>query len=159
VGQSELMTIARGQPFTLGFGADPQLRANRRLTNRDDDVRGGNQVIELAYDLSIENFSDQSIPLRLYDRLPISDDDAALNIELLDTSEPLSEDALYVRVERPEGLLRWDTTLEPNLAGSEALRVQYSYLLEFDRSFSLTTPDSNALQLNFREFQQERQLR
>ncbi|MEM7737446.1 MAG: mucoidy inhibitor MuiA family protein [Deinococcota bacterium] len=159
VGQSELVTIARGQPFTLGFGADPQLRANRRLTNRDDDVRGGNQVIELAYDLSIENFSDQSVPLRLYDRLPISDDDAALNIELLDTSEPLSEDALYVQVERPEGLLRWDTTLEPNLAGSEALRVQYSYLLEFDRSFSLTTPDSGALQLNFREFQQERQLR
>ncbi|MEM6430253.1 MAG: mucoidy inhibitor MuiA family protein [Deinococcota bacterium] len=159
VGQSELMTIARGQPFTLGFGADPQLRAGRRLTNRDDDVRGGNQVIELAYDLSIENFSDQSVPLRLYDRLPISDDEAALNIELLDTSDPLSEDALYVRVERPEGLLRWDTTLEPNLAGSDALRVQYSYLLEFDRSFSLTTPDSGALQLNFREFQQERQLR
>jgi hypothetical protein len=159
VGQSEITTIARGQPFTLGFGADPQLRAERRLENRDEDVQGGNQVIELGYVLELENFSDRAVPVQLYDRLPVSDAGNALRVELLETSEDLSDDALYRRVERPEGLLRWDVSLAANTAAAQAEQVTYRYQLEFDRRFSLTTPTGELLRETFRQFQEERQRR
>lgn len=159
VGQSEITTIARGQPFTLGFGADPQLRAARRLETRDENVQGGNQVIELGYVLELENFSDRAVPVQLYDRLPVSDAGNALQIELLASSEDLSDDALYQRVERPQGLLRWDVTLPANTAAAAAEQVMYRYQLEFDRRFSLTTPTGELLREAFRQFQEERQRR
>ena len=159
VGQSEITTIAQGQPFTLGFGADPQLRAERRLADRNENVQGGNQVIELGYVLELENFSNSDVPVQLYDRLPVSDEGNALRVELLATSDDLSDDALYQRVERPEGLLRWDVTLPANTAAAAAEQVTYRYQLEFDRRFSLTTPTGELLRETFQQFQQERQRR
>ena len=34
VGRGEIPTVARGQSFVVGFGADPQLRARRALCSR-----------------------------------------------------------------------------------------------------------------------------
>jgi hypothetical protein len=116
-------------------------------------------VIELGYVLELENFSDRAVPVQLYDRLPVSDAGNALRVELLETSEDLSDDALYRRVERPEGLLRWDVSLAANTAAAQAEQVTYRYQLEFDRRFSLTTPTGELLRETFRQFQEERQRR
>ena len=65
VGRTEVDAIARGQSFTLGFGADPQLRATRRLVEREKEVQGGNQLINLNYELRLENFSKEVVKVRL----------------------------------------------------------------------------------------------
>src|SRR5690606_22489772 len=43
VGRGELPTIARGETFVVGFGADPQLRASRELAAKTESVQGGNR--------------------------------------------------------------------------------------------------------------------
>lgn len=56
VGRTEIPTVARGQTFVVGFGADPQLRAEKQLVERTESVQDGNRVVSFAYRLSIENF-------------------------------------------------------------------------------------------------------
>ncbi len=49
VGRGEIPTVARGQTFVVGFGADPQLRARRELAEKKDDVQGGNRETKFEY--------------------------------------------------------------------------------------------------------------
>ena len=157
VGRTEIDAIARGQSFTLGFGADPQLRASQRLVSHDQEFQGGNQLINLAYELRLENFSQEAAKVRLLDRLPLSESSSAIKITLGKLETSLSKDPAYVKLERPKGILRWDIELEPETNGEEALLVNYDYQLEFDRNYQLSTPaQTNKLQEEFESFQKMR---
>ena len=108
VGQGELPTVARGQKFVVGFGADPQLRTSRELVDKQDSVQGGNRETRFEYRLVVENFGSEATPVRVVDRLPHSEKDGDIRITLGETSDAISQDKLYQREERPMGLLRWD---------------------------------------------------
>ncbi len=160
VGRTEIDAIARGQSFTLGFGADPQLRASRRLVEREKEVQGGNQLINLHYELRLENFSEEAVKVRLLDRLPLSDNSLAIKISLGEVSTPLSKDAAYKRLEHPKGILRWDVGLEAEASGEKAFSLEYDYRLEFDRNYQLSTPSQiGELQEEFERFQKERMMK
>lgn len=160
VGRTEIDAIARGQSFTLGFGADPQLRSSRRLVKRDEKVQGGNQLINLQYEIRLENFSEEGVKVRLLDRLPISDNSLSVKISLGEVSETLSKDAAYKRLEQPKGILRWDIKLLAEASGENAFALNYGYGLEFDRNYQLSTPDQTGeMQEEFENFQQERMMK
>jgi hypothetical protein len=158
VGQGEIPTVARGQKFIVGFGADPQLRARRELVDKSDSVQGGNRETRFEYRLTVENFADAPATIRLMDRLPHGEDGADLRIALGDASEPISEDKLYQRKERPMGLLRWDIEAPANVAGEDSRLITYKYAVEYDRQYVVSTPSSKeALQEEFERLQRERQ--
>ena len=160
VGRTEVDAIARGQSFTLGFGADPQLRASRRLVERKKEVQGGNQLINLHYELRLENFSKEAVKVRLLDRLPLSDNSLTIKISLGEMSTALSKDAAYKRLEHPKGILRWDVELEPEASSEKAFSLEYDYKLEFDRNYQLSTPNQiGELQEEFERFQKERMMK
>jgi hypothetical protein len=144
VGHSEIPTVARGQTFVVGFGADPQLRARRELAGRTENIQGGNRELSFKYRLVLENYKDQPATVRLFDRLPYSDRPNDVRIKLGELKDPLSKDELYVRTERPKGILRWEIEVPASATGEKVRIVDYGFTLDFDRNFALRIPGSGA---------------
>jgi hypothetical protein len=160
VGQGELPTVARGQKFVVGFGANPQLHARRELVNRDDKIQGGNRETHFQYRLVVENFSSEPTSVRVIDRLPHAENGEDLRVTLLDPSIAISDDKLYQRDERPLGLLRWDVEVPADAAGEDARLIDYTYTVEYDRQFIVSSPSSKqSQQEEFERLQRERQKR
>ena len=160
VGQGELPTVARGQKFVVGFGANPQLHARRELVNRDDKIQGGNRETHFKYRLVVENFSSEPTSVRVMDRLPNAENGEDLRVLLLDPSVAVSDDKLYQRDERPLGLLRWDVEVPADAAGEDARLIVYTYSVEYDRQFVVSSSASKQTQQEeFERLQRERQKR
>lgn len=140
VGRGEIGTVARGQTFVMGFGADPQLRTRRELVTKDDKVQGGNRELSFEYRLVVENYKDEVVPVRVVDRLPFTDREAEVRVTLGEMEDKLSENAFYLRRERPKGILRWDVDVPAGAAGETARVVNYDYTVEFDRNMSIINP-------------------
>lgn len=156
VGRTEIPTVARGQTFVVGLGADPQLRTSRELVQRDEDTQGGNKVRTFTYRLAIENFNDRQHPVRLFDRLPNPKGGKDVRVTLGELETPLSDDAVYLRTRRPDGILRWDLTIAPNTSGETARVVNYDYTIEFDRNFTLTAQDEQVQRELFERQERDR---
>ncbi len=146
VGQGEIPTVARGQRFVVGFGADPQLRTRRELVEKKDDLQGGNRETRFEYRLVIENYSGEAMPVRVLDRLPHADNGADVEVTLGKLSDPLSDDMLYQREERLMGLLRWDVSAPADAAGEDARLIEYDYTMEYDRQYVVALPESKQKQ-------------
>ncbi len=160
VGQGEIPTVARGETFVVGFGADPQLRGRRELADKQDDVQGGNRETRFDYRLVVENFSGQATPVRVLDRLPHAENGEDIRVTLAKTSDPISEDKLYLREERPMGLLRWDIEVPAKAAGEDARLIEYRYAVEYDRQYVVSLPAAKqSLQEEFERLQRDRQKR
>jgi hypothetical protein len=160
VGQGELPTVARGEKFVVGFGADPQLRARRELVDKSDSTQGGNRETRFEYRLVVENFGNEPAPVRVIDRLPHAENGADIRVTLGKTSDKLSEDPLYVREERPMGILRWDIEVAADAAGETARLITYDYGVEYDRKFVVSMPSTKEVQQQeFEQLQRERQKR
>jgi len=154
VGRGEIPTVARGQGFVVGFGADPQLRARRELVSKEDDYQGGNRELRFKYRLLIENYKQEPVPVRVLDRLPHAEKTEVIRVTLGELSDPLSEDKLYLRTERPKGILRWDIEVPAEATGEKVRTITYEYTVEFDRSFELTAAGGNGQQRLQEEFEQ-----
>ncbi len=158
VGRDEIPTVARGQTFVVGFGADPQLRARRELVDKQDGVQGGNRETKFEYRLVVENFAKEKTLVRVLDRLPHAENNADIRVTLGETSDPISTDKLYQREERPMGLLRWEIEAPAQAAGENARLIKYHYKLEHDRQLVVTLPEAKqSLQEEFERLQRGRQ--
>lgn len=164
VGRGEIGTVARGQTFVLGFGADPQLRARRELVDKDETTQGGNRVLSFDYRLTIENFKQQPLAVRVTDRLPFAERENEIKITLDTGEHKLADDPFYLRRERPRGILRWDVEVPAGAAGEDATVVDYDYTLEFARNLQISSPQGNGdpeekLQEELHELERFRQYR
>lgn len=139
VGRAELGTVAQGQSFVAGFGADPQLRTSRQRIKRDVNVQGANQIVNLEFELKVENFKDQKVTVRVMDRMPYADNASSLKVSLDETSRALSKDEDYRRIERPKNILRWDVTVDADATGPKAAELTFDYTMEFARNLTLQT--------------------
>ena len=54
------------------------------------------------------------------------------------SSPPLSDDAAYLRRERPENFLRWDVSVGPGQNDNDALSISYTFKLEFARGLTIS---------------------
>ena len=144
VGQSVLPSTASGQRFVVGFGADQQVRTRRELRRKEDEVQGGNRRLTFQYRLVISNFKDNDVKVRLLDRIPVTDQQQQISVNLVDPGRPLSDDAIYNRVQRSFGILRWDIEVPKGANGANSLDVEYTYTVEFDRNNQLSSVDVDA---------------
>ena len=140
VGQMEVPTVAQGQTFVVGLGADPQLKTTRELVKRVETTQGGNQVIAFDYRLVVENFSKNKLPVRVFDRVPYTEDAKDMRVTLSDMKDPISQNELYLRIDRPKGILRWDIEVPATASGAKARMVEYDYKLEYARDYYLANP-------------------
>jgi uncharacterized protein (TIGR02231 family) len=159
VGRGEIPTVAKGETFVMGFGADPQIRARRELLDKTEAVQGGNREVTLKYRLLLENYKEEAVKVRLLDRLPYPERKTDVRVTAGEMTEKLSDDKLYARLEQPKGILRWDIEVAARAAGETAKTVEFSYKMEHDRSLVLTTPaegKAGELQREFEEMQERR---
>ena len=157
VGRGEIPTVARGQTFVVGFGADPQLRTRRELVEKKDGIHGGNRELKFDYRLVVENFKDEPVDIRLIDRIPTSMNNDNIRITQNQFSVALSDNELYQRVEKPEGILRWEIEVPANATVNAAHVIEYSYTVEYDRKFVVSLPGS--LNQQKREFERLQKFR
>ena len=141
VGRSEVPTVARGQSFVVGLGADSQIRSRRELVDRSNRINGGNRETTLQYKLVVENYKDAAVSIRVVDRMPIAGDESKIRVTLDDKVEDqLSEDSTYVKSLYPQGILRWDTEIDGRSMGDKAHEIDYSFKLEHDRQYVVSLP-------------------
>jgi len=161
VGRGELPTVANGETFVMGFGADPQLRARRELVDKSEAFQGANREISIKYRLVLENYKDTAVKVRLLDRVPHPENKMDIRVTLGEMVEKLSADPLYIRLEQPKGILRWDVDVPASAAGEKAKTVDYSYKMEFPRTLDISTPapaKAMELQKEFDQMQERRML-
>jgi len=149
VGMMPLPSTASGQRFWAGFGADGQVRTRRELLDKEETQQGGNQKSTFHYRLVVANFKDQPVDIRLMDRIPLSDQAKQTSVTLGSVDQPLSDNKLYLRIQRPMNLLRWDVTVPAGSHGSDAMDLDYDYTIELDRSqeLSVRSPSESSEQL------------
>jgi uncharacterized protein (TIGR02231 family) len=141
VGQMPMPLVAVNEPFTVGFGVDPQLQATRQLVSKSQTTQGGNQTLKFKYRTTITNFKNEKVKMQVWDRLPRSDTDA-ITINILESTPEISKDAAYLRGPRTQNLLRWDVTVEPNAVGEKALFIQYEFKMELDKNMTIGDPQT-----------------
>ena len=154
VGRGEIPTVARGQEFVVGFGADSQLRTRRELVSKTNGINGGNRETKVRYRLLVENYKETETEIRLVDRMPITSDTDNLRVTLLPTETELSDDESYSRIERTKGILRWDTKVAARATGASAHEIEYGFTMEHSRNYMVSLPQNLARQQQEEEFEQ-----
>ena len=71
-----------------------------------------------------------------FERIPAAPR-ADIRINLLDTSSEISKDRLYLRDQRPKGVLRWDVSVPKGATGADTKEVTYSYSMEYDKQMEV----------------------
>ena len=137
VGQTKLPLVAAGKPFTVGFGADPQLQVTRTLGEKNRTTQGGNQVLTFKYQVALSSYKREAVPVQVWDRVPSAESAMTIAVTVNNPTPALSTDATYLREERPKGLLRWDVTLRPDQNGEKALPIGYEFKMELDRNVNI----------------------
>jgi hypothetical protein len=137
VGQTTLPLVAVGRPFTVGFGADPQLQAVRKLVDKTRTTQGGNQVLTFKYRILLSSYKAAPADVQVWDRMPHAEATQTIAASLVKGELELSKDPLYVRDERPRNLLRWDVKVDPKQNGEKALAIDYEYKLELDKNVTI----------------------
>jgi Domain of unknown function (DUF4139)/N-terminal domain of unknown function (DUF4140) len=132
VGRMDVPLVAIGEQFTAGFGVDPQLQVQRQLTDKARTTQGGNQVLRYDYRILVNSFKTEPVKLQVWDRLPRAENETA-GVSLVKAAPEISTDALYLREQRPNNLLRWDLTVEPGRNGEKATAINYEFKLELDK--------------------------
>jgi hypothetical protein len=136
VGRMQLPLVAIGEKFTAAFGADPQLQVTRELVRKTRSMQGANQVHELTYRIRVASFKNALADVQVWDRLPRAEAEA-VGVTLISATPSLVDDATYLRVERPQNLLRWDLKVEPGANGEKAATIEYSFKMEYDRNVAI----------------------
>jgi hypothetical protein len=136
VGRMNLPLVAIGERYTVGFGVDPQLQVGRTLVKKSRAVQGGNQVHNYEYRITVGSYKSEEVKVQVWDRLPRAEAEAVA-VSLVEPSPKLSDNATYLRQERPENLLRWDLTVAPGQTDEKAATVAYQFKLEYARDVAI----------------------
>ena len=130
VGTGDLPVVATEQDFTVGFGADPQLRCYRELVDKEADTSWGSRLQRFKYRLRLESYKRAPVNVQVFDRIPATKS-KQIEITLSTGDSSLSRDPVYQRDKRPRGILRWDLKLAPKSNGERATDVHYSFELKY----------------------------
>lgn len=136
VGRSVIPLVGRGESFGVGFGIDSQLRVSRDVIEKKDEIKGGNRLVTYKYRLTVANYKSAEVVVRLMERIPAAPR-ADIRINLAETSEELSKDRLYLRDQRPKGVLRWDVKVPKGATGADTREVTYTYTMEYDKQMDV----------------------
>ncbi|MDD5459349.1 MAG: mucoidy inhibitor MuiA family protein [Phycisphaerae bacterium] len=136
-GKASISLVTSGETFAAGFGVDSQVKISREFGDKKVETFWGSRVDTYNYRLAIENYRNEPVTLRLYERMPYTKD-ASLEIMNFVTDTTLSADADYVRTEKDKGILRWDVTLPVNTSGKKAKIITYSYTMKYDNEKTIT---------------------
>jgi len=134
VGSSSIDNIAPGEEFDLYLGVDENVKVKRECLEKrvDETLIGGipsrTKRITLKYKVSIENYKSRGINVRLFEAMPVSQDER-IKVKIKDVSlEPDEKDW-----KDRKGIWLWKLKLEPK-AKQE---IFYTLLIEHPRDMQV----------------------
>jgi hypothetical protein len=107
------------------------------MRDRQERLIGGNKEQVYTYQLLLENFGEKPVTVRVLDRIPVVRD-STIRVSLLDTSLPLSKDATYGQLQKPDNVLRWDVEVPAGATETRAFAIEYKFKLEFDKNSQIS---------------------
>lgn len=136
VGKGQMPLVTIGQSFDTGFGIDSQVQVVREFKDKKIETLWGNRIDQQQYTISIQNYKDKAVSMRLIERIPWTENEQ-IEIRLTETSHPLSTDPEYAAREKDKGVLRWDLELKPKTFGPKTTVVTYTYTMKYDADMSI----------------------
>ena len=110
MGQGSLPQLAAGEEAKLGFGADDLIKVKRNEVKRNSGEEGiltSSNVQVLAWDITVNNLHDISIPLTVIDRMPFSTQED-VTVAVLPEATPAS----IKDFEKRRGVLAWNFDMD-----------------------------------------------
>lgn len=136
VGYSMFDDIAIGEEMIVGLGINSDLRAERVVIDQKEDIQGGNRVVTLTVQLTVQNFGTEATVVRLMDRLP-QVDPSLVQLRLLDDGAASSNFVDEDKASNADGILTWNLNVPAKAIGDGAASVTYTYSIAHDRQMSL----------------------
>lgn len=130
IGETQVSTIAPREKFRLGTRAAFDVKAEKKLVEKDTEKAGitrGKQKRGYRYELDIKNFSKQEIEIRIVDRIPYSTSEKIIIV--------MNESSLsYKSYEL--GIITW----ESKVASNKELKIEYSFDVEWEKDLIIRPP-------------------
>ena len=123
-------TVAVGESFDLYLGVDEGVMVKRELVaEKADDTFIGNipamtKKISYTYMLKIENYKPRAVTVKLFDQVPVSQDEKIKVGRVATSVKPQTE-----KYQDREGVYAWSLTLQPK----EKQEISLSYVVEYPR--------------------------
>lgn len=134
VGKSSIDAIGPGQDFDLYLGIDENVKVKREQVEKkiDETLIGGiqspNRKTTFKYKLSVENFTSKPITVKLFDAMPVAQNDK-IKVKVFDVSlQPTAKDW-----QDRKGVWQWELKLAPK-AKQE---IFYSFVVEHPRDMNV----------------------
>ncbi len=134
VGTSSIDNIGPGEEFDLYLGVDESVKVKREQIKKTVDqtlvagIPSPKKVTTYEYKLSVENYKSKDILVKLFENIPISEDDR-IKVKILKVSqEPQQKDW-----KDRKGVWLWDLELAPK----EKLEIFYSFSVEHPRNMQV----------------------
>ena len=111
MGQGGLPLLSPGEEAKLGFGADDLIKVKRAEVRRsvgEEGLISTSHVDERAYDITVKNLHDFTMPITIIDQMPYSSLEDVTIETLPGMTPPTVKD-----VEKKRGVLAWSFDLEP----------------------------------------------
>ena len=124
IGRANLGEVPIGGEVELWFGKEPRVTARRELVTKkqgESGVFSKSKAVDREYRIVLENTLARAVEVEVWDRAPVSRNDAA-KVELKDLSPTLATDDKYVKDSKPQGLLKWVLSLPARTDGADAKR-------------------------------------
>ena len=134
VGTSSIENVGPGEKFDLSLGVDENVKVKREQLQKKVDqtiignIPGLTKRIDFKYKLTVENYKSKKINVKLYEAMPVSEDDR-IKVKINNLSlEPKEKDW-----KDKKGIYLWEFELEPK-AKKE---ITYSYTIEHPRDMQV----------------------
>jgi len=130
IGTTEIPLVAPEEEFKIGVRTAYDVRAEKKLKKREAEKAGmtrGKKKRTYEYELVVENFSNDSIEIEIFDRIPHSQD-PEIEVALAKVGHDLVDFRL--------GILKWVREIGPG----EEIRIAYSYVVVWDKDITVTPP-------------------
>ncbi|MGY5879305.1 MAG: mucoidy inhibitor MuiA family protein [Candidatus Thorarchaeota archaeon] len=130
IGETNLDTISPREKFRLGTRASYDVKAERKLLEKDTEKAGitrGKQRRGYKYALELKNFSKHDIEIRIVDRIPYSNSEKII-VNMEEQSEAFKKMEL--------GVITWETKMTKD----QELVLEYQYEVEWEKDLSIRPP-------------------
>lgn len=131
MGQGALPMLSPGEETKLGFGADDLIKVKRIEVKRRTAEEGlitTSNVDERAFDITVKNLHQASIPVTILDQMPYSTDQK-ITVETLSGMTP----ATAKDFERRRGVLAWSF----ELPGQDTKVIKHGYKISWPQNLQL----------------------
>jgi len=136
VGYSMFDDIAIGEQMIVGLGINSDLRTERVVVDQKEDIVGGNRVVTLTVQLSVQNFGSEDTVVRLMDRLPQVDPDQ-VQLQIVDDGAASSNFVDDESARNEDGVLSWNLNVPAKSIADQAASVTYTITIAHDRQMGL----------------------